>query len=357
MGMYSRIATYVAQFVPRSLAPRIAGIEIASTFVRAVTIPSDDGSCEFLTVTLGDSARTGGAPNTRALTDALRTVRLKLGSLHAVVSVAERKTFLYETVARDVHHIREAIESTLEARVPLRAEDVVCDGEIVRTVPEGVVVAVTALPRADVLAIHTASRDAGLMIRAIETESHAFARAVLHSTEPESVLLVDLGAHATRIAITDHGVVAYAASVDFGVKLFTSAIMKRLSISEGEAEAIRMQRGFLLGDGNRDVVEALAGPVSALRDEFERHRSFWNHAPDLEVSRLPISRVILGGAGAATHGIAEYLSDALGLPVIQADIWAHALRGGALPKMTASEALDYGTAVGLARRYRPTDPW
>lgn len=360
--MFSRFAAMLASTIPYALLPRVAGIDVSRGSVRAVVKPQQarDPAYDSVRIPLPEGAFIDGAIRApQPIVEAVRTVRLKLGVTDAVASVAEQKAFVYQTLVPHDASLQYAIESTLEAHIPLAAEGVVHDSEIVRTTPEGILVAVTAFPRSDIESLQSVFSDAGIWLRAIETEAHAFARAVLSEVDrSQNVMLVDLGTYRTRIAIADHGTISYSTTVDFGSALFVAALMKHLHVSEAEAQAIRATRGFLLGTTNRDVVEALAGPVSVLRDELERHRAFWNHESEIDLPRDPVSRILIAGSGARTLGLAEYVSDVLGLPVARAEVWqGSAESSGRVPRMSADESLEYVTAIGLSARASPVRPW
>jgi type IV pilus assembly protein PilM len=292
--------------------------------------------------------------------EVLRTLRLKQRVRYAVASLSERKSYLYQTIARpEQKNLLEAVEFDLEAHVPLPPSETYFDYEVARVTPEGTVIAVTAFARRVVDTYERVFRAAGIVLRGLEIESHALVRAALSEKDRSRVVMVvDMGKRSTRIAVSDHGAVSYTATVDFGGDMLTQALMKRFSLDVVKAEEMKNARGFLLGADNKDVVEAVASSISVLRDELVRHVTFWNSATGTDVPRDSVERVVIAGGNANMMGLAEYLSGALFLPVVVADVWQNIFSlNHYVPTMPMSESLEYAPSIGLAKKYALNGLW
>jgi Tfp pilus assembly PilM family ATPase len=134
--------------------------------------------------------------------------------------------------------------------------------------------------------------------------------------------------------------------------------MKRFNIETAAAEEMKNARGFLVGVGNGDVVEAVASSISVLRDELMRHVSYWNNPSADDVQREPIDRIVLAGGNANMVGLPEYLSGALYLPTVVADVWQNIFSlDEYIPTMPMKESLEYAPAIGLAKKYALNTTW
>lgn len=362
--MKSLIPTRLALSVPKTLALPAAGVDISSGSVKCMQFAVERGQLavgNYTQIPLQEGVFVDGdIEKEEVIVDVLRTLRLKHRVHFAVASLSERKSYLYQTVATpDQKDFREAVEFDLEAHVPLPPQETLYDFEIVRTTPQGTVLAVTAFARRVVETYERVFRAAGITLRGLEIESHALARAALSERDRSRVVMVvDMGKRSTRIAVLDHGAVSYTATVDFGGDMLTQALMKRFSIDVAQAEQMKNEKGFLLGEGNKEVVEAVLSSIAILRDELTRHVTFWNSSTGTEIERDSVERVIIAGGNANMVGLAEYLSSTLFLPVVVADVWQNVFSlDHYIPSMSINESLEYAPSIGLAKKYALNTPW
>lgn len=362
--MFSSLVTRAALSVPASLALPAAGVDISAGSIKCMQFTRERGRLVvggYAEVPLAEGVFVDGdIEKEDIIIEALRALRLKHRVRYAVASLSERKSYLYQTVARpDQTQLTEAVEFDLEAHVPLPPSETIFDYQVVRTTQTGTVLAVTAFARRVIDTYERVFRTAGIVLRGLEIESHALARAALSEKDRERVVMVvDMGKRSTRIAVADHGVVSYTATVDVGGDMLTQALMKRFNLETDKAEEMKNQRGFLLGAGNADVVEAVASSISVLRDELVRHVTFWNSATGTDVSRDTVERVVIAGGNANMIGLAEYLSGALFLPVVVADVWQNVFSlDHYVPTMPMNESLEFAPAIGLAKKYAFNTSW
>ena len=341
-----------------------AGVDISSGSVKCMQFTHAKGH-----LTVGGYAQVplqegtfvdGDIEKPEIITDVLRSLRLKQRIRYAVASLSERKAYLYQIIVPEGQkNLREAVEFDLEAHVPLPPAETYFDYEVVRPISGGTVVAVAAFARRVIESYEKVFAAAGVTLRALEIESHALVRAALSGEDHKRVVMVvDMGKRSTRIAVSDHGAVSYTATVDFGGDMLTTALMKRFSIEAPAAEEMKNARGFLMGKDNIEVVEAVASSISILRDELVRHLAYWNNPGDDDVPRDVVERVVIAGGNANMLGLSEYLSGALGLPVIVADVWQNAFSlNEYVPHMPINESLEYAPAIGLALKYAENQQW
>lgn len=348
----------LAVFPPPSvLATGPAGIDITDGSVKcAVLAPRGSGarlSAYADTPLSAGAVIDGGIEIPERVVEVLRSIRLRQGIRSAAACLPEEKCFLYQAlVPGNPAELRSAIEFDLETHVPLAPAEVAFDFEPMRSVEGGTVVSVTAYAKRIVDAYVSVFREAGITLSALEAEPQSIARAVLSAADrSRAVMVLDIGAHTTRIIIAEDGIVASTATISVGGDTFTAAISKFFNVSLSDAEKLRNERGFLVSSKNTEAVEAMITAVSVIRDETLKHLSYWDGLSADALPRKKVERIILSGGGANLSGLPEHLEGAAGIPVSLANAWANA---GSLdsyvPPMPFQESLRYTAALGLAER-------
>lgn len=343
-----------------------AGIDIGASSVKTVVFNKHFGDCTVRSFSENELAEgvvvDGGIEKPDALVEVLRSIRLRERVRFAHASLPERKAYLYQIFIPNEARgdLRAAVEFSLESNVPIQPKDVYFDYEVVRTVSNGVVVSVSVYAKRVVDDYYNVFHQAGIELRSFEIESQAVGRSILNEEDKtHTTIVVDFGRKTTRIAIYDHGVVGFAATIDVGGEKLTSAVMKHFSVSSEEAETIKNEKGFLQSESNRDLYEALMTTVSVLKDEISRHIVYWDTQNSEEnIPHDPVDRMILIGGNANLKGLSEYLSRALNLPSRTGDVWQHAFSLDTyIPGMPRHRSLEYVTTVGLALRSCNPTSW
>ncbi|MGH8861320.1 MAG: type IV pilus assembly protein PilM [Jatrophihabitantaceae bacterium] len=198
-----------------------------------------------------------------------------------------------------------------------------------------------AAPREPVLAAVQAVEKAGLRVARVDLASFAVMRAI--ADEHLAVeAIIDLGAHLTTIVIHDHGVPRLVRTLARGGQEITEQMADRMSISPVEAEALKRDAGLR---GHRDdvtntLVEGLRPLIAEIRTSISYYRSTGAGGP--------IERVALTGGGSLLGGIAETLSDQLGMSVVVIDPLQHIRnRHHAVRTIEIGEGDDLPSAVSL----------
>ncbi len=350
--------------IPHDVAMPAAGVDISQGGVKHVVL-SERGAATRLTAfaetPLPQGAIVAGDIEIEdRVVEVLRTLRLRHGVKYANASLPERKAYLYNVlIPSSAKSLRAGVEFDFETHVPLPPGEAVFDFETVRTIEAGTVVAVTAYARRIVEEYRRVFEKAGIMLRSLEVESQAVARAVVPAADrTRTVMMIDFGKHTTRIAIVENGVVVFTATVEVGGDAMTQAVMKRMNVPEAEAEKIKNERGFLMSPDNKDLVETLMSTVSVVKDEIVKHLTYWNSPSTDDVPRRKVERAVICGGNANLRGFPEYLEGFLNMPVVIGNVWGNAFSfDHYVPPMHFSDSLEYATAVGLALRGRPSQPW
>lgn len=183
---------------------------------------------------------------------------------------------------------------------------------------------------------------AGFSPIVLEPESQAIARAVVPAGVREPMLVADIGAVRTSLAVATGGSVVFASSLPIGGGDIESAIARGFGVSMEKARAIKIDAGLGASRHGGRVHASVSGLLGKLAGGF---------ADALGSHRTAVSAVYLCGGDANLIGLEKYLTVALKRPVMLADPFVNAgLAPGAVPPIPRAEALRYAAAIGLALR-------
>jgi type IV pilus assembly protein PilM len=334
-----------------------AGIDISTSGVKGVVVVeglhglevSKYSDIQFPTGTFID----GDVANRPLVVQSLKDLTLKLGVHTANVALPESKSYLFETKAlgQDKSQWLVGVEQHIDEYVPLPPAETAFDIVKVGTDEEGVKVAGVGYARRIIEEVLGVCEEAGIVVRALESETFAAARPLLPFEDTKTVLIIDIGKTTTKLSIVVAGVPRFATTVGIGGHSLTLSVQKHFGVTETEARRVKLDHGIVPGEGNEDYLAAMLSTASAIRDEITRRLDFWQAHAALTSGQEPVTEAIIIGGNASVRGLAEYLAGALRIPVrtgnvftnfTSSDIW--------LPPLDYTQSLVYSTAIGLALR-------
>lgn len=270
------------------------------------------------------------------------------------VSLPEEKAYLFDLhlPAMKYDEVRGAIELVLEEHIPLSAEEALFDYDIINETETDIHVTVSAVPRTLVDGYLEAFVGSGMTPVAFEVETQAIARSVVPEGDKHSSMIVDFGKTRSGISIVSDGVVGFTSTVLVGGNSLTEAIAKNLKVSYDEAEKIKLEKGITESATNENLSLALMSTVSILRDEINRHQSYWQtHTDESGKKHTEIQKVYLCGGDSNLSGFAEYLASGMTAPVELANTLVNVnTLDGYIPEISFDNSLSFATAIGLALR-------
>lgn len=190
----------------------------------------------------------------------------------------------------------------------------------------------------------------GLQPIAVEGESASIARATILREDVDPVMILDIGARVSDIAVFDRSGIQFSEALETAGDAFTEALARSLGISAEDAESLKRNQG-VSGDLDLRAQKALQAEIERLVRDAKAAMAFYE-----EKSKRMITRVVLCGGSVLMPGLLEALSAKLSVPgrtlhVETADPWANL---GISPILEKLGLRDRGvlatTAVGLALR-------
>ncbi|MEK7085199.1 MAG: pilus assembly protein PilM, partial [Patescibacteria group bacterium] len=301
--------------------------------------------------------QSGEIKDKEKLAEFIRTNFQGMQGSFVVLSLPEEKAYVSLATLPKLagSDIKETLNLQLEEYIPLSSAQAVFDYEVVSGEGEDHSdVIVVALGRRLVEDYLEVIKAGGLFPLVFEMEAEALQRAVLPREAPGTSMIIDFGRTRTSFIIAHEGVVRFTSTVGVAGEGLDRAIGHALKIEAAEAERIKKERGLVRTEKNEAVFNAILPTVSAIKDEVQRHRAYWNnHAEHLHGGKGTIERLYLAGGDSNLAGFSDYLSYELKIPTRLASPWVNITDfEHYVPEIAASESLSYATAIGLALRSR-----
>lgn len=338
---------------PMFLRMPTAGLDIADGEIRFIELREDRGTFKvekYDRQELAPGVISGGSIQKKdelvaALTKIREANRLKF----VRVSLPEEKSYLFHTTVpyvADHDEMRESISFTIEENVPLSADEVVFDYEVIANgsaqTSKEVAVAVSVLPISVVDLYVDVIRSSGLRPMSLMVESQAIAKAVVPKENSNAFLVLNVRAETTAIYIVNNNTVH-----------FTSAFStKGGSVSAPITSSAITQGGEIITEGEKDQEndpDDLASYSSSILTEVRRVYNYWHSRGVGSKEANKIKKFLVCGDSALSKQFQQKLAELFSTNVETANVWTNALTFDEyVPDIPAEEALRYAAAIGLA---------
>lgn len=185
---------------------------------------------------------------------------------------------------------------------------------------------------------------AGLQVVGVETELLALSRAL--SGYGKTIVLLDLGARSTDIAIVKEGLLFFSRSIPTAGDALTRGVAQALGVTPAQAEEYKRTYGFTAGQLEEKVSASLRPLLKVVVEEIKKSIHFYQ----MDMHGETPSVVVLSGGSAGLPGLPAELTKMLGLEVVIANPFSSITIDPASAQSLANYAPLYAVAVGLAMR-------
>jgi type IV pilus assembly protein PilM len=178
-----------------------------------------------------------------------------------------------------------------------------------------------------------------------EVEMFSTPRSVLDTAYNRPVMIIDIGAGATKVYITERGIVRDSHIISKGSQDITLNGSKSLGVTVDYAEKLKRNYGQNEEQQDQiltDVIDSVMNPIFA--DAASILMSFQKK------NNKDISRVILVGGGALLRGTKERAQQKFGIEVVEADPFSKVEVPAFLADVLKETGLSFTVALGLALR-------
>lgn len=240
-----------------------------------------------------------------------------------------------------------AIRYQAEQNIPLKLEEVKYDWQVIKQDPttKELTVMIIAAAKGKVDQMMQLFEYADLNVMALETATVAMARS-LSSPEDPLVLLLDIGATTTEIAVVENGILSQTRSFPLGGFAMTRAIGQNLGLEMDQAEQFKAKFGLSQDKLEGQVYKVVEPVLRNILDEAVRSVNFYQ-----EQSGKKITRVILTGGTTRLPMMAEYIKAYTALEVVFGNPWSKVSYQSSMSDNLNQVAPEFATAVGLAMRF------
>ena len=287
------------------------------------------------------------------LARSLKRLRTLYGRSFVYAALPEELAYLFTLVLPSdlsASAIRQAVEFSLGDHVPIPADELVFNFE--QRLPyadsKEVHVSVVAFPISVVEGYEQALSKAGFIVRGLELEAQAVARAVVPRNTEGTSMVIDFGRNRTGITITNGAMPVFSTTVAVGGSAITETIMQHTNMSEEEADDFKRTRGITFCE-NEELKQALLQDIAALVKELKRHYQFWEgREEEGAYHHTKLERLYLCGGAVGLHGLPEHVEQLLQVPVTLGNVWQHMFDFDKhIPAVSNIESWQYATAAGL----------
>ncbi|MDQ5951878.1 MAG: Type pilus assembly protein PilM [Patescibacteria group bacterium] len=187
-------------------------------------------------------------------------------------------------------------------------------------------------------------RIAKIELVSLETEIFAVVRSLV-GKDKSRVMIVDMGAERTNIAVVDKGVPYITRGIKSGGNAITQALAESMSVSFEEAEAMKRDLSYSATQGLPAPLEEAVKPIL-----HEIKYTLQLYADQEFHDNSTVEKIIITGGSSHVPGLIPYLTAALNVNVYHGDPWA---RVATVPE--ARPVLDevgprLAVAIGLSMR-------
>jgi len=289
--------------------------------------------------------------NDQALANAAKVIlQLKQDSRiptkSVVASIPESDVFarLINLPKMTMNELETAITWEAEQYIPLPIVDVNYSYTVVGERPDGGLdVLIVAAPIRLIEKYETLFTMAGLELVAIETELLAAARCVAGANNTQTILLVDIGARSSDLAIVQMGKVVFSRSISMAGAAMTRSLMTGLQLNEDQAESFKRSFGLDQRQMEGQVAMAIGQVAQTIAVEISKTITYYSSR-----TQAPINSVQLIGGSAVLPELAVYLAGLVNLEVQIGNVWNTVDDRGRGSQI--DNPSQYAVALGLAMK-------
>lgn len=241
--------------------------------------------------------------------------------------------------------IASSVQNEAQQYVPMPLDQVAFDFEILgpSELEAGKVdVLLVAVPKSLTSKYLQITKNAGLNLLSLETETIAISRSIVGKTM-DAVMVASIGASTTDIAVFSGGAIRFTRSIATGGQALERALTQSFNLAPGQAaEYIRTYGLEEKLEGK--IMSAIRPVFDIIKDELKRTQAFFSSR-----SQRPLERLVVVGGTANLPGVLVYLADSLGMEAARGNPWEIIAIPANFPREQLEEiAPSFAVAAGLA---------
>jgi len=353
MGMFSSSST-----------PSFLGIDIGSTSIKIVELRKEAGQAKLLTYGFSDNTKVlpaGWQNDPKYVAAVIKKICNEAG-VTSTTAVSALPTFSVFTSILNLSSVNKkdmdsAVHWEAKKVIPLPLDEmilnwnVLSDGSIQspekekQTTVKNVKILLTGAPKTLVKKYVDIFKEAKINLLSLETETFSLVRSLV-GNDKSPLMLVEIGAGTTDIAIINNGIPILNRSIDVGGIKISKEISNFSNIGLEKAEQFKFDLGASAMDSENDeipqiVTESVAPIVNEIKYALNLFHDKYN---------LSAEKIILSGGSALLPNLVGYLSKVLNIKVIIGDPWSRISYPVDLAPLLNEIGPRMSVAIGLAMR-------
>lgn len=361
------IKNFFKSGTPQSDADGCVGIDIGTSSIKLVELKKKDGKAyleTYSTLALGPyvNADIGAVANisdeliVKALGEAIKDGSVVTKNAAFSIPSSASLVFIIELPGNVSEKELSSIIPT-EARkyIPVPISEVALDYWIlpshdasldtgVETKQEKTEVLVAAMHNDVLNKYHDIAKNAGLEADIFEIEIFSEIRAAF-GHELSAVLIMDVGASKTKVAIVEYGVVRNFHIINRGGVDITNNIARSLTIPFARAEDIKRKVGI-----NGELADKNVSDIAKLSVDYILSEADNVIATFERKYNKPVSKIILSGAGSLLPGFKEAVANNFKIETISANPFEKVTVPEFVVSVLAETGPEFAVALGVALR-------
>lgn len=339
------------------------GIDIGTSSIKAVQLGDDNGRPRLMTYGYieqkTDIIKSDAAASRDSVVNALKTV-LRESHITTTQVVAALPSFTVFTSILSLplmtrKELNAAVRWEAKKFVPMPIDDLVLDWKLLHeptakpsaaaNAPKNLRVLITAAPKSLVKRYIDIFKGVGLQIVNLETEALALERSLI-GTNPAPVMIVDIGAVATDIAVMVDGTPLINRSTDVGGNEISRTIAQSLNVDLERAEQFKRDFGLTTGrQANSGVPKTIEYVMNSIINEIRFVLTLYRSQ-----GTAPIEKIVLAGGSSFLLNLPEYLEKTLAIKTFIGDPWARLVYPLEIKPALQEIGPRFAVAIGLAMR-------
>jgi type IV pilus assembly protein PilM len=352
-------------FSGKKQADSVVGIDVGSSSIKVVEIRKKNDRAVLHTygeislgpyagIEVGRSTKLEPAKISEALVDVLTEAKTSTPKCAISIPLRSSMVSIFEMPKLDNKKLANMIPIEARKYIPVPISEVSLDWFVIPDDPaEEVPVEEKKFVETMVVAIHndvlsdysSIVSNSGLQASFFEIEMFSTIRAVVDPTDNAPVMIVDIGSSATKVYISERGVIRDSHTINQGSQKVTLNVAQALGVDVEFAE--KLKRSY----GNNEPAQdkALAGSIDWIFDPLfvDVKQMLLNFQ---KKSGKAVSKVVLVGGGSLLNGLEEKAQKKLEVEVSHADPFEKIEAPAFLEDVLKETGASFAVAIGLALR-------
>jgi len=338
----------------------IIGLDIGSASIKLVEIQKDNSTAQLITYGITEQSRDiiksdplkAKDDIIKIIKDLLNQARVTTDRVTSVLPGFSVFCSIVQIPPMSNKEITSAIQWEAKKLVPIPSEEMILDWKIIDQPDikndgekKKISIILTATSKNIVNHYVDIINKSELELVALETPSFALQRS-LAPNNPESLLILNIGAVYTNIDIINKGIPVVNKTIDIGGATITKNIVSTFNINKARAEQFKLDFGLMdKGSQTTQVKSSVEFIINSLISEIKQVMNIYQRRHN-----EPLKKVIISGGSSLLLGLPDYLEQNLNLKVQVGNPWQNISYPQDLEASLEKIGPRMAIAIGLALR-------